>query len=132
MRGINKVILLGNVGRAPETRYTHDGRPITSFAIATSRVYMDKAGERQEETEWHKVVSFGKLAEVCGQYLEKGRPVYLEGRLQTRQWNGQNGEQRSSTEVLLDTIQLLSRGTGGATRAQVPSGQIASEEATPF
>ncbi len=126
MRGINKVILLGNVGRTPELRFTQDGRPIASFSLATNRVFMDKAGQRQEETEWHKVISFGRLAEICGQYLEKGRPVYLEGRLQTRQWADKEGMTRTTTEILVDSLQLLSRGEGRLTDR--PAGPILTDE----
>jgi len=126
MRGINKVILLGNVGRAPETREIGDGRPMTTFSLATSRVYMDKNGERQEETEWHRIVSFGRLAEICGQYLERGRPVYVEGRLKTRQWMDKDNVKRYSTEIMMDTIQLLSRGTVGRPQTK-PAMPIACE-----
>ena len=127
MRGINKVILLGNVGRTPELRYTPDGRPIASFSVATNRSFQDRAGQRQEETEWHRVVSFGRLAEICGQYLEKGRPIYLEGRLHTRQWADKEGLPRSSTEILVDTLQLLNRNET-VRLSERPAGPILAEE----
>jgi len=110
MRGINKVILMGNLGRTPELKYTPEGRPVAAFSLATARTFLDKSGERQEEVEWHKAVAFGKLAEIIGQYCEKGRPIYLEGRLHTRTWTTAEGEHRSSTEVVVDTIQLLRPG----------------------
>ena len=101
--GINKVILVGNLGQDPEIRYTADGRPIATFSIATSEAWKDKnSGERREKTEWHRVVVFGKLAEICGQYLAKGRQVYIEGKLQTRKWQGQDGQDRYTTEVVVD------------------------------
>lgn len=119
--GINKVILVGNLGQDPEIRYTADGRPIANFSIATSEQWNDKnTGERREKTEWHRVVVFGKLAEICGEYLSKGRQVYIEGKLQTRKWQGQDGQDRYTTEVVVDmrgTMQMLgNRGDGGGSR----------------
>ena len=120
--GINKVILVGNLGQDPEIRYTADGRPIANFSIATSETWTDKAsGERREKTEWHRVVVFGKLAEICGEYLSKGRQVYIEGKLQTRKWQGQDGQDRYTTEVVVQgfggTMQMLgNRGDGGGSR----------------
>jgi len=117
--GINKVILVGNLGQDPEIRYTADGRPIANFSIATSETWTDKgSGERREKTEWHRVVVSGKLAEICGEYLSKGRQVYIEGKLQTRKWQGQDGQDRYTTEVVVDmrgTMQMLgSRSDGGS------------------
>ncbi len=129
--GINKVILVGNLGRAPEVRYTQDGRPICNFTMATSEQWRDKnSGEKRERTEWHKVVIFGKLAEIAGEYLSKGSQVYLEGKLQTRKWQGQDGQDRYTTEVLIDqrgTMQMLGSrggggGGGGGYRQGAPSG----------
>ena len=133
MRGINKVILLGNVGREPELRQTRDGRSIATFSLATNRSYLNKSGEREEETEWHRVVSFGRLADVCGQYLEKGRPVYLEGKIHTHQWADKEGNSRNTTEILLDTLQLLNKGSRREQGQQPPS-PIMSEAVmeTPF
>ena len=116
--GINKVILVGNLGQDPEIRYTADGRPIANFSIAASETWNDRnTGERREKTEWHRVVVFGKLAEICGEYLSKGRQVYIEGKLQTRKWQGQDGQDRYTTEVVVDmrgSMQMLgSRGGGG-------------------
>ncbi len=113
--GVNKVILVGHLGRDPEVRYTQDGRPICNFTMATTEQWRDKnSGERRDKTEWHRVVVFGKLAEICGEYLSKGRQVYIEGKLQTRKWQGQDGQDRWTTEVVVDisgTMQMLgSRG----------------------
>jgi single-strand DNA-binding protein len=127
--GINKVILVGNLGQDPEIRYTADGRPIANFSIATSESWKDKnSGEKREKTEWHRVVVFGKLAEICGEYLSKGRQVYIEGKLQTRKWQGQDGQDRYTTEVVVDSfngvMQML--GTrdagGGGTRPAAGGG----------
>lgn len=118
--GINKVILVGNLGRDPEIRYTADGKPIANFPVATSETWTDKtSGERKEKTEWHRVVVFGKLAEICGEYLSKGRQVYIEGKLQTNKWKGQDGQDRYTTEVVVQgfggTMQMLgNRDSGGA------------------
>jgi single-strand DNA-binding protein len=119
--GINKVILVGNLGQDPEIRYTADGRPIANFSIATSESWKDKnSGEKREKTEWHRVVVFGKLAEICGEYLSKGRQVYIEGKLQTRKWQGQDGQDRYTTEVVIDgftgTMQMLGTREGGGAR----------------
>ncbi len=113
--GVNKVILVGRLGQDPEVRYTQDGRPIYNFSVATSEQWRDKnSGEKRERTEWHRIVVFGKLAEICGEYLSKGRQVYVEGRLQTRKWQGQDGQDRYTTEVVIDingNMQMLgSRG----------------------
>lgn len=118
-RGINKVILIGNLGRDPEIRYTASGGAIANITLATSESWKDKnTGEQQERTEWHRVVFFGKLAEIVGEYLKKGSKVYVEGRLQTRKWQGQDGQDRYTTEVVVDiqgAMQMLdSRGGGSA------------------
>ena len=128
--GINKVILVGHLGRDPEVRYTQDGRAICNFSMATTEQWRDKnSGERRERTEWHRVVVFGKLAEICGEYLAKGRQVYVEGKLQTRKWQGQDGQDRYTTEVVIDqrgTMQMLgsrdSAGGSGGYRQSAPSG----------
>lgn len=117
MRGVNKVILVGTLGRDPEVRYAANGSAIANLSVATSESWNDRAtGERQEKTEWHRVVIFGKLAEIAAQYLTKGSQVYLEGKLQTRKWQDQTGQDRYSTEVVLDfngVMQML----GGGQRA---------------
>ncbi len=118
-RGINKVILIGTLGRDPEVRYAANGNAIANLSVATSEQWNDRnTGERQERTEWHRVVIFGKLAEIAGQYLRKGSQVYLEGRLQTRKWTDQNGQDRWTTEVVIDqrgTMQMLDRRNTGDT-----------------
>jgi single-strand DNA-binding protein len=110
---VNKVILIGNLGRDPETRYTADGAAITNITLATSRRYKDASGQQQEETEWHRVAFFGRLAEIAGEYLKKGRPVYVEGRLRTRKWQDKEGQDRYTTEIVADNMQLLGSREGG-------------------
>jgi single-strand DNA-binding protein len=114
-RGINKVILIGNLGADPETRYTQGGSAVSNFRIATSETWRDKqSGEQQERTEWHRIVCFGRLGEIAGEYLRKGSKVYIEGRLQTRKYQDQNGQERSTTEIVANEMQMLdSRGGGG-------------------
>ncbi len=108
MTGINKVILVGTLGRDPETKYMPSGGAVTNVSIATSENWKDKnTGEKQERTEWHRVVFFNRLAEIAGQYLRKGRQVYIEGRLQTRKWQAQDGTDRYSTEIIADQMQML-------------------------
>lgn len=114
MAGINKVILIGNLGRDPELRYTQGGTAVCTLSIATTRSYNNRNNERVEETEWHRVVVWSKQAEFCNQYLTKGRQVYIEGRLQTRSYDDKDGIKRYSTEVVADTVQFLGgRGGGG-------------------
>jgi single-strand DNA-binding protein len=110
MASVNKVILLGNLGRDPETRYTTGGDAVTNLNIATSEQWKDKSGEKQERTEWHRVVLFGRQAEVAGEYLKKGRSVYIEGRLQTRKYTDKEGVEKYSTEIVGDRMQLLGGG----------------------
>ena len=115
-RGVNKVILVGNLGADPETRYGASGNAITNIRIATSESWTDRqTNERRENTEWHRVVMFGRLAEIAEQYLRKGRQVYIEGRIQTRKWQGQDGQDRYTTEIVANEMQMLGgRGdTGG-------------------
>ena len=115
-RGVNKVILIGNVGADPELRYTPGGTAVTNFNMATNESWADKSGERQEQTEWHRIVVWGRLAEICNQYLRKGSKVYIEGRLQTRSWEGQDGQKRYTTEVVARDMQMLDSrdGMGGS------------------
>lgn len=107
MASVNKVILIGNLGRDPETRYSADGAAIANVSIATTRRYKDSAGQQQEETEWHRVVFFGRLAEIAGEYLRKGRPVYVEGRLRTRKWTDKEGVEKYTTEIVAENMQML-------------------------
>ncbi|MBC7992936.1 MAG: single-stranded DNA-binding protein, partial [Rhizobacter sp.] len=114
MASINKVILIGNLGRDPEVRYTPNGAAICNVTIATSRNWKDKnSGEKMEETEWHRVVFFDRLAEIAGEYLKKGRPVYVEGRLKTRKWTDKDGLEKYTTEIMADNMQLLGGREGG-------------------
>lgn len=107
MSGINKVILVGRLGADPETKTVGPGQTVTRFSLATSESWTDKMGQKQERTEWHRVVVWGKLAEICGKYLQKGRQVYVEGRLQTRQWDDASGQKRYTTEIIANTVQFL-------------------------
>ncbi len=139
-RGINKVILIGNLGADPEVRYSPSGAAVTNIRIATSEQWRDKqSGETQERTEWHRVVFFGRLAEIAGEYLKKGSKVYIEGRLQTRKWQTQDGQDRYTTEIVANEMQMLdARGMGGESgdtqeRGSRPqqSGQPATQNSPP-
>ncbi len=118
-RGINKAIVVGNLGRDPEVRYSANGNAIANVTIATTDSWKDRqSGERQEKTEWHRVVFFGRLAEIAGEYLKKGSQVYVEGRLQTRKWEDRDGNERYTTEIVATDMQMLgSRGGGGDTQS---------------
>lgn len=110
MASVNKAIIVGNLGADPEQRYTQNNTPVTTFRIATTDQWTDKqSGQRQERTEWHRIVAWGRLAEICGQYLRKGKQVYIEGRLQTREWEDQQGQKRYTTEIVAQTMQMLGR-----------------------
>ena len=132
MASVNKVILIGNLGRDPEVRYTPNGSAVCNVSLATTRNWKSKdSGERQEETEWHRVVFFDRLAEIAGEYLKKGRPVYVEGRLKTRKWTDKDGVEKYTTEIFADQMQLLGGreeggmgggGGGGASRASMAGG----------
>ncbi len=112
MASVNKVILMGNLGRDPEVRYMPNGEAVANFSIATTENWKDKSGVRQEKTEWHNIVMYRRLAEIAGEYLKKGRPVYIEGRLQTRKWE-KDGVTRYSTEIVADQMQMLGTGREG-------------------
>ena len=121
-RGVNKVILVGNLGADPETRYTASGAAITNIRVATSESWRDKqTGENQERTEWHRVVFFSRLAEIAGEYLRKGSQVYIEGSIRTRKWQGQDGQDRYTTEIVANEMQMLG-GRGGEASAQPAGG----------
>ncbi|MCX5998963.1 MAG: single-stranded DNA-binding protein [Chloroflexi bacterium] len=109
MANLNKVMIIGNVGTDPEMRFTPNGNPVTTFRIATSRMFNSPEGERKQETEWFTVVCWSKLAESCNQYLTKGKRAYVEGRLRTRSWEGQDGQKRSRTEIIADRVLFLDR-----------------------
>lgn len=121
MASVNKVILVGNLGRDPETRYLPDGGAVTNVSVATTDTWKDKSGEKQERTEWHRVAFFGKLAEIAGEYLKKGSQVYVEGGLRTRKWQDKEGKERSTTEIIADRMQMLgSRSGSGEPMAREP------------
>ncbi|HLZ70614.1 MAG TPA: single-stranded DNA-binding protein [Dehalococcoidia bacterium] len=137
MAGLNKVMIIGNLGRDPEMRFTANGSAVTNFTVAVSRQYSSADGERREETEWVRVVTWNKLAEQCNQFLQKGRRVYVEGRLQTRSWDGQDGQKRYTTEVVAQDVQFLDRagapaaaGNGG--RDAMMDGEINDPDDLPF
>ena len=117
MASLNKVMLIGNLGKDPEVRYTTSGQAVASFSVATSEKFKNRNGEMEERTEWHNVVLWGRQAEVAGEYLAKGRTVFIEGRLQTRKWQDKDGRDRYTTEVVGDRMQMLGgKGEGGAGR----------------
>ena len=126
MSGVNKVIIVGRLGQDPEVRYTPSGSAVANLSVATSETWKDKeSGERQEKTEWHRVVMFGRIAEVAGEYLRKGAQVYLEGKLQTRKWQDREGVDRYTTEVVIDmkgTMQILDSRQGGQQGGGQPAG----------
>ena len=124
MPSVNKVILMGNLGRDPEVRFMPNGDAVCNFSIATTDSWKDKAGERQEKTEWHNIVMYRRLAEIAGEYLKKGRPVYLEGRLQTRKWQTKEGQDRYTTEVIADSMQMLGGRDGAPAQESQTSSQL--------
>ena len=121
MGSVNKVILVGNLGRDAELRYTPGGAAVATLNMATTEVWNDKAGQKQEKTEWHRVVLWGKTAESLAEYLTKGKQIYVEGRLQTRQWDDKDGNKRYTTEIRSDRVVLLSGGGGGGRGGGMPS-----------
>src|SRR5581483_8593981 len=130
---VNKVILIGRLGSNPEVRFTPSGSAVANFNVATNESWNDKNGQKQERTEWHRIVVWGKLAQLCGEYLSKGRQVYVEGRMQTRQWQDKEGQTKYTTEVIANTIQFLGaggeRGAGaGLENAPPPSAGVKMEE----
>ena len=128
MGSVNKVILVGNLGRDAELRYTPGGAPVATLNLATTEVWNDKGGQRQEKTEWHRVVLWGKTAESLNEYLVKGKQIYVEGRLQTRQWDDKDGNKRSTTEIKADRITLLGSGGGGGARTGADRGGYGAGE----
>ena len=131
MAGVNKAILIGNLGRDPELRYTQSGQAVVNFSIATTENWNDKSGERQERTEWHRIVVWGKTGENCARFLSKGRTVYVEGRIQTREWDDREGQKRTTTEINAQTVTFL--GGAGAGRAGEPGepGDAGPSESSP-
>jgi single-strand DNA-binding protein len=123
MSGVNKVILIGNLGANPELRYTQGQQAVANLRIATTEKWTDKSGQKQELTEWHRVVVWGKQAEICGQYLTKGRQVFIEGSIRTRQWQDQQGQKRFTTEIVARNVQML------GSRGERPNGGTEGSEA---
>jgi single-strand DNA-binding protein len=131
-RGINKVILIGNLGADPETRYMPSGGAVTNIRLATSESWKDRtSGESQERTEWHRVVFFNKLAEIAGEYLRKGSKVYIEGSLRTRKWQGQDGKDNYTTEIVANEMQMLDSRGGSADFAGAPAGAGGGQRQAP-
>ena len=131
MASVNKVILIGNLGRDPEVRYMPSGDAVANISIATTETWKDKNGEKQEKTEWHRVAMFGKTAEVAGEYLKKGSQVYIEGRLETRKWTDKEGQERTTTEVRADRMQMLGSRSGGSERMAPPEDDAPRAAAAP-
>ena len=126
MASVNKVILIGNLGKDPETRYMPNGDAVTNITLATTETWKDKLGERQEKTEWHRVTFYRKLAEIVGEYLKKGRPVYIEGRLETRKWTDKAGVERYTTDVIANDMKMLGGKPLDESRQQEPEAQSES------
>jgi single-strand DNA-binding protein len=124
-RGINKVILVGNLGNDPELRHTPSGKPVANFNIATSDQWTNKEGQQETNTEWHRIVAWSRLAEICKEYLSKGKQVYIEGRLQTRSWEDQNGQTRKVTEIVANQMMMLGSRDSGAMSS--PDSEVESE-----
>jgi single-strand DNA-binding protein len=137
MASVNRVILVGNLGRDPELRYTAGGQPVASFSVATNERWNDREGKTQERTEWHRIVVWGKQGENCANYLQKGRTVYIEGRLQTREWEDKEGQKRQTTEVVAQSVQFLDRregaprGSGSAGGSSGPGGSPEPDSGPP-
>jgi single-strand DNA-binding protein len=131
-RGINKVILIGNLGRDPETRYMPSGGAVTNVTLATSENWKDKnTGEQQERTEWHRVVFFNRLGEIAGEYLKKGSKIYVEGSLRTRKWQGQDGQDRYTTEIVANEMQMLDSKGGGSAAFDAPPQGVSRSQPSP-
>jgi single-strand DNA-binding protein len=132
MASINKVIIIGNLGRDPEVRYTPNGAAVCNITVATSRNWKDKnTGDKVEETEWHRIVFYDKLAEIAGEYLKKGRPVYVEGRLKTRKWQDKDGKDNYTTEIVAENMQMLGGREGGSYGGGPSGGPDSQEESRP-
>jgi len=131
MASVNKVILIGNLGRDPEVRYTQGGSPVANFTLATNEVWTDKGGQRQERTEWHRIVVWGKQAEIVREHFHKGKQVYVEGALQTREWNDNEGNKRQTTEVKALRVVMLGRVEGGEGRPAGRGPEIVIDENAP-
>ena len=133
-QGVNKVILIGNLGQDPEIKYMQNGKAVANFSIATSESWKDQSGQKQERTEWHRLVAYDKLAEIIGEYVKKGSKIYVEGKLQTRKWQDQSGADKYTTEVIINTMQMLDgkKQDGGQQGGWGrPAQQTAQQQATP-
>ena len=135
-RSVNKVLLIGNLGRDPELRYTTSGTPVANFSIATSEQWRNAEGEQQEHTEWHNIVAFKRLAEICGEYLHKGSRIYVEGKIRSRSWEGKDGQKRYRTEIIVDNMMMLdARGEPGRAAGEGEGGfepEEISDDDIPF
>ena len=132
MASLNKMQVIGNLGRDPEMRYTPNGNPVTSFSIATNRAYTDSQGEKHEETEWFTVVAWNQLAELCNQYLSKGRRAYVDGRLRSSTWQGQDGQTRFRNEIVAERVLFLDRAQGGPGSPEGEGESPLDEDSLPF
>lgn len=128
MASVNKVILIGNLGKDPEAKYLASGDAVTNITIATTETWKDKSGEKQERVEWHRVTFYRKLAEIAGQYLKKGNSVYVEGRLQTRKWTDKSGVERYTTEIIADEMKMLGGKSGSTGSQPIPENEPAQHE----
>jgi single-strand DNA-binding protein len=131
MASLNKVMLIGNLGKDPEVRYTQGGQPVANFTLATNESWTDKQGQKQERTEWHRIVVWGKAAELCGEYLSKGRQVYVEGKLQTREWTNKEGQKQYSTEIVASPVGGVVFLGGGGERRGPGAGRSGDEFGQP-
>ncbi len=129
---VNKAILIGRLGRDPEVRYTPDGTMVTNFTMATDETYKDKNGERVQKTEWHRIVAFGKLAEICGNYLVKGKLIFIEGRIQTRAWEDKEGVKRNTTEIIAGDMKMLDSKGQAKPGDSTPDASSAPNSTTPM
>lgn len=124
---VNKVMLIGNLGRDPEIRYTTGGQAVANFTLATTEKYTNKAGEKQEDTEWHRIVAWGRLAEICGEYLTKGRMVYIEGSIKTRSWEDKEGNTKWTTEIVARNMQMLGSSGGRSEASSTPAEKVPAD-----
>jgi single-strand DNA-binding protein len=131
MSSLNKILLIGHLGKDPEVRYTADGSPVATFSLATSENWTDKNGSRQEHTEWHNIVAWSKLADLCKKYLTKGRQVYIEGRIRSREWTDRDGNKRRTTEVIATQMVLLGSRSQGADAGVQPMEPVSRSTAAP-
>jgi len=129
---VNKVVLVGRIGRNPEIKYLQSGAPVANFSVATSETWKDKNGAKQEKTEWHNIIAWNKLAEICGEYVTKGMMVFIEGKLQTRSWEDKNGGKRQTTEIVAETIKMLGGGKPKETPQESGGAPAAEDQDIPF